>query len=343
MTTTTPILLPPQNWDQSLSPGLGWQDYRPRFFDHAVRRNKARSNNGLGMSYTLLNPEKHVLHFGVAPEPLIDPGDAPNEPNFSIEDWKLKKTNYINQEEHSEMLKEILIQQVPEYLLKPMKVNNSLTTRSVQYIIEQLDEQFGKLRESDIEQLKANLIKIYPDDGKIRQFTSNQLEILQQLENAGQPLANMDANKAIKSAYDAIDFAPCWIKFITDFQEFPQQTPQNLCTTINSFVEKHLQIHRATRIALKEANRVANQVIQTAEINDVAVINKSTVSKQPKPKTQLTTPIVTHRTQPPQGFPEFWCWSHKNPVSHWSFNCRYPKEGHQRLSTKENPMNSPHT
>jgi len=116
-----------------------------------------------------------------------------------------------------------------------------------------------------------------------------------------------------------------------------RRTPQNYVESIIKFVNDVLPNHRS----MNEANRSANQVIQNTQINNATAATASNTNKVPNSqKSKTRTPTVSI-TLPPE-FPPFWCWSHPNANSHWSYNCKYPKEGHQRMATKENPIGSKH-
>ena len=143
--------------------------------------------------------------------------------------------------------------EIPQHLLKPMEIQNSIRARSVQFIFMNLHQQFEHLKEIDIKSLKTRLSKPYDNNGKFREFTSNQLYVLNQLNIAGQPL-KMDATAIIRQAYNIIDFSPCWTEFAMDHGVLAEQTPRNLCTFITTFVEERFEHHRAASLALGAAN-----------------------------------------------------------------------------------------
>ena len=147
-----------------------------------------------------------------------------------------------------------MVTEIPQHLLKPMEIQNSMRTRSIQFIFMNLHQQFEHLKETDIKSLKIQLSKRYDNNGKIREFTSNQLHVLNQLNIANQPLNNMNATAAIRQAYNIVDFSPCWTEFAKDYGALVDQTPANFCAFIVTFVEQGLEHHRATCIALGTAN-----------------------------------------------------------------------------------------
>jgi hypothetical protein len=344
---TTPNLEPiaPGNaWDHSRSDALAWSHFAPKLIDYAIDLTSTFTPNNLGLAWALMDAPTHIATFGVPPQPLAVPGPCPQQVP-EREDWKIEHRNYEKQQAALLTLRQYVMKTVPQHLLAPMEVNKSLRTRSLDYIFMTLNERFSQLKIKDIQLLKQNLIKPYPENGKIGEFTANQLRILDDLTQAGQPLSNMEATEAIKSSFNTIDFAPCWAEFLKDYGAINQQTPANLCPFVVTFVEQRLEHHRAARIALGTANSASaipllqnNGIVETELVansnNAAAVAIKANKPRKANPPKQPRLP--------PPGFPPYWCWSCPNPNNHWSHNCPNRLPGHKWKATKEDPMNSPH-
>ena len=335
----------PRGWQTDLSDALAWTEFKARLIDYAVDLTTSYTPDRLGVAWALFDVAAFTAYFpGQLPAPLPQPGPCPQGVP-DRENWKVELKHYDTQQTALHLVRQFMLKEIPQHLLKPMEIQNSMRARSVQFIFMNLHQQFEHLKETDIKVLKSQLSKPYDNNGKIREFTSNQLHILNQLNTANQPLNNMDATAAIRQAYNIIDFSPCWTEFAKDHGALVDQTPANLCAFIVTFVEERLEHHRAARIALGTANSASaipllqnNGIVETelvANSNNTAAVavkankpRKSNPSKQPR--------------LPPPGFPPYWCWSCANPNSHWSLNCPTRLSGHQWKATKENPMNSPH-
>ena len=342
--TDTNVISPGDIWDHRLSDALAWANAAPKLVDFAINLTTSFTTNGLGVSWALMDAATYIAQFGMPPAPLNIPGPCPQQVP-EREDWKIEHRNYEKQQTALIVLRQFLIKTIPQHLLAPMEINKSLRSRSMEYIFTTLNQQFAQLSNKDIKLLKSNLVRPYSNNGKIGQFTAAQLIILEELRQAGQPMSNMEAIEAIKSAYDTIDFAPCWTEFSKDYGALALQTPANLCPFIVTFVEQRLEHHRAARIALGTANAASatpllqnNGIVETELVansdNAAAVAVKANKPRKPNPpKSRL----------PPPGFPPYWCWSCANPNSHWSHNCPTRLSGHQWKATKENLMGSAHS
>ena len=346
MTTNGADSIAPGNiWNHDLSDGLAWAQYAPKLVDYSINLTSTFTPNGFGLAWALMDAPTHIGTFAAPPQPLPMPGPCPQQVP-EREDWKIDHQNYEKQRAALLILRQYVIKSIPPHLLAPMEINKSLRSRSLEYIFMTLNQRFIQLKANDIQTLRMNLVKPYTNNGKIEEFTALQLSTLDELRQAGQPMSNMEATEAIKSAFNVIDFAPCWAEFLKDYGTINQQTPANLCPFIVTFVEQRLEHHRAARIALGTANSASaipllqnNGIVETELVansnNAAAVAVKANKSRKANPPKQPRLP--------PPGFPPYWCWSCANPNSHWSHNCPTRLSGHQWKATKENPMGSAHS
>ena len=340
--TVSEAISPGDIWDHTLSDALAWTNFAPKIIDYAINLTSTFTINNLGLAWALMDAPTHIATFAAPPQPLPMPGPCPQQVP-EREDWKIEHRNYEKQQAALLVLRQYIIKTVPRHLLAPMEVNKSLRTRNLEYIFMTLNQRFNQLKGNDIQVLKRNLVKPYSNNGKIEEFTAAQLLILEELRQAGQPMPNMEATEAIKSAFDTIDFAPCWAEFLKDYGAINQQTPANLCPFIVTFVEQRLEHHRAARIALGTANSAsAIPLLQNNGIVETELVANSNNAAAAAVKATKSRKTASPRLPPP-GFPPYWCWSCPNSNNHWSHNCPNRLPGHKWKATKEDPQQANHT
>ena len=147
-------------WDISKSGPLALLRFWPELVDHAVLVEPASSIDGLGVAPELFTVAEFTADFGQAPQPR--PAMSPAAGNaVQLCNWKIlnDKTNKLNA--GNIYIRNVLLKQVPEHFIAPMRVNRSIRMRTTEFICTQLHVELCTLTASDIAYLEAKLKEPY--------------------------------------------------------------------------------------------------------------------------------------------------------------------------------------
>ena len=119
----------------------------PEYVDHAVLVAQAKSSDGLGVSPELFTVAAFTAYFGQEPQPRHAMAPAAGNA-VQLCNWKIlnNKTNKLNA--GNIYIRNVLLNQVPEHFIAPMRVNRSIRTRTTEYICTQLHVELGMLTAS---------------------------------------------------------------------------------------------------------------------------------------------------------------------------------------------------
>ena len=112
----------------------------------------------------------------------------------------------------------MLLNQVPEHYIAPMRINRSLRTRTTEYICTQLRLELNTLTASDITYLESKLREPYQSGAPIPCFLAEWTANLNDLARANQPIADFTATALLKGCFDGIrEFTKCWLQMLQTF------------------------------------------------------------------------------------------------------------------------------
>ena len=131
-------------WDTSVSFKRAWRKFWAIFQDEAIAITRNYSADSLGLLHLLFTPAEFQTINGTAPIPLVNPGLAADDATPATLDNQAVLRFYYNlQQNGAATLYEWLLATIPEDLLEPMKVDHSLRTRSILFIVTTLREDLG--------------------------------------------------------------------------------------------------------------------------------------------------------------------------------------------------------
>ena len=182
--------------------------------DHGVLVEQASSIDGLGVAPELFTVTEFTAYFGQAPQPR--PAMAPAADNaVQLCNWKIlnEKTNKLDS--GNIYIRNVLLNQVPEHYIAPIRINRSLRTRTTEYICTQLRLELNTLTASDITYLESKLRKLYQSGAPIPCFLAEWTANLNDLAHANQPIADFAATTLLKGCFDGIrEFTTCWLQML---------------------------------------------------------------------------------------------------------------------------------
>ena len=338
-------------WDLSIPRSLALVKYIQSAIDLAIEVYRSHPQ---GLAHIVLTNEEYEQRYPnadgtpvVIPAVLTDPVDLePGASAVDIANYERHQKKVDNQRAAITHIENQVEQGYPEDIRLSIEMNFSLNHLTLKEQLQEL-KRLNPLSDYDLKWLKSSISLPFPANGNIAAFTGKQLAAIAHLERLGQPLAPIDAIEKMFIAHqhndeDREDYRHFLINYQLKFA-INERTVKNYVKEIILFVNNVLpdlrKTNRATRIDLNTANSASvipllpNKGIMETELSANSNNIVAAATKQ-KAKTHAST---VSSTLPP-GFPPYWCWSHQNAKTHWSHNCKYPKEGHQRHATKENPM-----
>ena len=309
-----------------------------------------RDHTPNGLAHIVLSPPAYAARFPnadgtpvVIPDLLLRPAPlADNATSAQIFNATQQLKTFEKHQAAILYIEHQIETNLPTDMRKSIERNFSLRHLTTIQQFEEL-KRLNPISESDIDLLSTLISSPFTKNENIADFTKRQLRLIDYLKQIGQPLANRDAIQRMFKAHqatleDQLDFA----LFVTNYHTkitLAMRTPANYSSEMINFVNEILPSHRTARVALNTANSAAvipllpNKGIMETELS-ANLDNAVAAATKQKAKTHAST---VSSTLPPE-FPPYWCWSHQNTKTHWSHNCKYPRQGHQRNATKQNPM-----
>ena len=112
------------------------------------------------------------------------------------------KTNKLNA--GNIYIRNVLLNQVPEHFIAPMRVNRSICMRTTEYTCTQFHVELGTLTASDIAYLEAKLKEPYQSGAPIPCFLAEWTANLNDLARSNQPIADFAVTTLLKGCFDGI-------------------------------------------------------------------------------------------------------------------------------------------
>ena len=150
------------------------------------------TSDGFGVAWSAYSAADFLASFGVPPTILADPGKAAGN-NVQLAQWSADIKAYNAQQLNLGTVRQALLNSVPVHHLRPMEVQRSLRTRTVEYICTELRRTLDTLSVQDYDALKVALRVKYVHPGHIDEFLSLKQQTLADLVTAGQTVAAADA------------------------------------------------------------------------------------------------------------------------------------------------------
>ena len=316
-------------WDISKSGPLALLRFWPELLDHAVLVEQASSIDGLGVAPELMNVVDFTAYFGQAPQPR--PAMAPAAGNaVQLCNWKIlnDKTNKLHA--GNIYIRNVLLNQVPEHYIAPLRVNRSIRTRTTEFICTQLHVELGTLTASDIAYLEAKLKEPYQSGAPIPCFLAEWTANLNDLARANQAIADFAATTLLKGCFDGIrEFTKCWLQMLQTFPLVADRTVARYCAAIITFSRDSLPLltaHSAIGMsAVTDQSAKIDQLQKKIELMEAALAAQQALGGKRK-RGQHAAPEepriqVNHNLTPFAARP--FCWTH-GPCQHAGIICKGP-------------------
>ena len=357
---------------------IAFKHFIPKFMDAAAEGGKANSIDGLGLLWAIMTAALFLARYGAAPQPHADPGNAgANGANaVALAQWKHDKDSCKVQNMALEILRSLWLSSVFPHLLKPMEVERSLRTRTLEYMVTTLSAQLAVFKQEDFDWLNRELRVPYKIGEDVPAFLAQKLEYIVDLQEAGQAINNMDAVSVLQSLFPARLYQLCWQEYAKDHGRIEDRTPANLCAFIVVYADQRLQ-HAVghSALAAEELQPPAPPAALAAVEPDLLGAFMALVAANPAAANTILRTVAApqqHQQQQQQpggrgaqqgrggqggrgggrgpaapapplaGHPRFYCHSCGVPQllknQHYSNGCLMPKPGHNNNATFLNQM-----
>jgi hypothetical protein len=329
--------------DKESSDTLAWSYIEPQLIDCAILTGKQNSLDGFGILFALMSPAAFQAFTGQAAQPRVHP-DVFNGAAAAIAQTSLDLKAYEVQEAFIDGFKAEFIDSVFPHLLEHMKVGRSLHTRSLEYMFMDLRARLGILTKADVDHINIRLRMPYVFPENVLSFLSVKLNYFRDLAGPGalQPLPQSMKIDIIMSCFSD-ELMPCRIKFVSDYPVVANQTVENLCTAIVTFVNTVLPL-TATRATLN-MNAAAIHVSELDAIRLELAEARLAISEMRAASAAVKTPggqAVPQRRpaiSASDGPHVPFCWLH-GPCHHLSKGCKGKQPGHKDHATWTNQLAS---
>jgi hypothetical protein len=233
---------------------LAYFEMRPRVIDFLLMLKPCL--NSFGYIHEGVSTKEFNQLTNSAPKYIVlDPGHLlPMDP-LMVPQHKQNRLDFNLQEAGSAYIKAEIISAFPEYLLVPLKVGGSLYGCTVKSIIKAMDRQLLTMTEKDFDFLKAEVARPYVPNSPVRTVLANEVtRNLALLADHGQPMATMEAVRAIKGKFDPHVFERCWDQYSVTNGPIASQSAGSLIAAIIKFVEERMNVGKPLAdVALKVA------------------------------------------------------------------------------------------
>ena len=305
-------------WNGQLKDRRGAQNYAEKILE-AARMATITSDN-LGIVWAVLSEAEFTEMFPDKPRlPLEHPGEQPlTAQERAIWEYKLKKFD-----EQQIAIRRIFINAigpngVPQHIQRNMRDGAAgMATRDIAYVYKYLKDNYTTYLEDDIDDLEKVFDTPWTPGIDIRAFTSEAIQVFEELNTAGCPINEFYANRRMKAKFPLILWQPCWTQHSITHGEIKKLNVRDLAADIVKFHDQHLPrtpaaqlYHSAAAVISEDADKMfANQMARFQ------------AAQETKAK-----PWVSY------------CWSHgpNNSKQHTSQLCRSPKPGHVHTATMSN-------
>ena len=319
--------------DYGGSENLGYiADARQRVLNFAM---EIRCGNRFGLLHEVVSKSEYNRLTNHAPKRIVlDPGHlVPMEPHLALQ-HKQDRIDYERQEAASAYLRAEFLSAFPDHLFVPMKVGGSLHSRTVKYMIKELDAQLLTLTERDFDFIKAQICRPYVPNSPVRTVLATEvLQNLALLATHGQQMSTMEAIRAIKGKFHPDVFRPCWAQYAITHGPVAVQSPESLIAEIIKFVEERMSIgDPLPDVALKAA-------ALPAQNSDTTLIKSMQVEIQQL--REITERAFAVKAERPTALRELhYCHTH-GPMDesgswHESKDCLRPGPNHDRTASVKN-------
>ena len=334
-------------WDVTKSGPLAFLRFWPELVDHAVLVEQASSIDGLGVAPELFTAAAFTAYFGQAPQPR--PVMAPAAGNsVQLCNWKILNDKTDKLVAGNIYIRNVLLNQVPEHYIAPMRINRSIRTRTTQYICTELHVELGTLTGPDIAYLKERLKEPYQLEAPVPCFLAEWSANLNDLARAGQPIADLSAITLLQGCFVSIrEFCKCWLQLLQTYPVVADRTVARYCAAIIIFARDSLPLltaHSAIGMsAVTDQSATLELMQQKIDRLEVALAAQQApggkrkrgqrAAAQEEPPTQVNMQLIPFANRP-------FCWTH-GPCQHSGKICKGPLlDARNKTATWQNQMGS---
>lgn len=305
-------------WNMQLKDRRGAQNYIETLLEAA--RMATITRDGLGIVWALLSVTEFAEMF---PEeiraPLEHPGEQPQTAQERmIWEYKLKQFD-----EQQIAIRRIYINAigpngVPQHIQRNMRDGAAgMATRDIAFVYKYLKENYTTYLEEDIDDLERVFDTPWTPGVDIRAFTSEAIQVFEELGKAGCPINEFYANRRMRAKFPLMLWQPCWTQHSITHGSISKLKVRELAADIIKFHDQHLPRTPSAQLY----HSVAAVTSEDADAMFANQMARFQAAQEPKAK-----PYVSY------------CWSHGPNFSkqHTSQQCRTPKPGHVPTATLNN-------
>ena len=332
-------------WDNTVSYKRAWRLFWAILQDEAIALTRSHTADELGLLHLLFTAAEFQAINGTAPILLANPGQAnANATRVALANLAIARSEYSIQQDGIATLHAWLLATIPKDLLAPMKVDNSMRTRSILYIVTALREELGTLTIQDSQELLQALRVPYVYPESVRAHLNTLKGLFAELAANQQPVPNNQAVTIIKEGFPIPMYMPCWIEFARTHPTLAQQTPAALYVAIVAFSENILPLTSGPIGTAASAYVATHTHAVSPPLGYIAVTDVQVMIDKALAAAKIGTPKAPKKaTAGASG--KMYCWSHGpehthegRVYAHTSQDCKSPAPGHCKDATFKNMM-----
>lgn len=288
---------------------LAWKKWKTDVTDICFETN--------GLLASLFSEEDCERLFQVEVIVPLDPGQAgANLGAAELVNHKARADKFRDFEGHAKELRSVIMQ-LPVELLRPLQVHGSLRQRTVREIFSTIDLKLSALLQKDFDSIESRLAIMWDSAVDTESFLAGKIALFEDLEDAGQPKAELDKVNTIIKCLPQLQFQRCVESFFEKYASVSKQTVTRLCKHVNVYAANVLP--RATRgVALSVGNPLDG-------LSDEAIDRLASALEA-----RLGSKSVDAAAR-------LYCWTH-GPCNHLGKDCTSPQPGHKVDATMTKKM-----
>ena len=237
-------------WDNVLPPFLSHQKWSKALEEEAINITKFETVDEMGVLHLLYPPEDFLCKFGKAPIVLAKPPKVPaGASRADIANSVNDNAEFNVQQQAGSTILSWMLATIPQEYLDLMMENDSICTRSMEYIFTNLRKNIGPLTAQDLDELKLALTVVHVYPASVLAHVTRFMKYLGYLEAAKQKVSNFDAVSIMKRGFDHHTYLDCFVDFAKKFPEVELQTPAALGEAIILYTKTVLPVRLGSVIS----------------------------------------------------------------------------------------------
>ena len=231
------------SWSNVLPPFLAHKKWSSIMEEEAINITKLTTDDGMGVVHLLLTPEEFLRKYKKAPIVLVKPPKVPAGASRAvIANSVTDNAAYNQQQQAGSSVLAWMLATIPQEYLDPMMEDDSIHSRSMEYIFTNLRKNIGPLTAQDLDGLKLALTVVHVHPASVLAHITRFLKYLGLLEAANQKVSNSDAVSIMKNGFDINTYLDCFVDFAKKYPDVALQTPAALGEAIIVYTKTVLPV-----------------------------------------------------------------------------------------------------